>query len=408
MTTALLESSSSHQPPVERFGYPPIHVLHLINGEHYAGAERVQDLLAQSLGDEGFAVSFACVKPLKFPAARRSQHAPLFAVPMRSKFDLRPARALVRLIRQERFALVHTHTPRTAMLGRLASFWAGVPMVHHVHGHTASEVGGGCRHRFYAWVEGLSLRGAAKIVAVSESSADYMIQQGITPERLTVVPNGIPPRPLIPARSARPASGRWASSASSVRAKGLEVLLRTLARLRRQGRAVRLRAVGPFETPGYEEEIRRLAAELQVDTNVDWRGFQSDVAAELAAMDLFVFPSILPEGMPMVLLEAMAAGVPIIGTTVDGVTDVLRHGHDGLLTAPGDAADVAAAVTRITSEPGAVARAAERGPCPAAARVSPTRAWPRAWRRPIVRSSAHAAKWVPLGSRRLPASETRP
>jgi len=64
---------------------------------------------------------------------------------MRSKFDLRPVRRLARLIRRERFALLHTHTPRTAMVGRLASLWAGVPMVHHVHGHTASEVGAGSK-----------------------------------------------------------------------------------------------------------------------------------------------------------------------------------------------------------------------------------------------------------------------
>jgi glycosyltransferase involved in cell wall biosynthesis len=69
-------------------------------------------------------------------------------------------------------------------------------------------------------------------------------------------------------------------------------------------------------------------------------------------MDLLIFPSILPEGMPMVLLEAMAAGVPIIGTSVDGVTDVLRDGRDGLLTPPGDASQLTSAVTRIISSPG--------------------------------------------------------
>ncbi len=351
MTAALLAPLPSEQPRDERGGgRSGVCVLHLINGEHYAGAERVQDLLALSLGEEGFDVSFVCVKPVKFPTARRSQQAPLFAVPMRSKLDLRPALTLARLIRREGFALVHTHTPRTALIGHLASRWAGVPMVHHVHGHTASEVGGGWRHRFYAWVEGRCLRGAARIIAVSESSAAYMIAQGIHRDRLTVVPNGIPQRPLMPRD---PAASEWTLGIVGLfrPRKGLEVLLRAVARLRQQDRAVRLRAVGPFETPAYEDEIRRLAAELGVSERMDWRGFQSDVAAELAAMDLFVFPSILPEGMPMVLLEAMAAGVPIIGTTVAGVTDVLRDGCEGLLTAPGDAAALAAAVARVMSAP---------------------------------------------------------
>jgi glycosyltransferase involved in cell wall biosynthesis len=349
MTAALLETTPSQsralsaQPKATR-------VLHLINGEHYAGAERVQDLLAESLPKEGFDVSFACVKPVKFPQTRQAQGAPLYRLPMRSKFDLRAAHGVARLIRRQSFALLHTHTPRTAMVGRLASLWTGVPLVHHVHGHTASEVGGGLRHRFHAWVERLSLTGAAKIIAVSPSSARYMLQQGISAEQLAIVPNGIPPRPLSEREAPR---DRWMLGIVGLfrPRKGLEVLLRSLALLRSQGRRVQLRAVGPFETSDYEADVRRLTAELQLQEHVDWRGFRSDVAAELAAMDLFVFPSILPEGMPMVLLEAMAAGVPIIGTKVDGVTDVLCDNRAGLLASPGDAAELAAAIARVMADP---------------------------------------------------------
>ncbi len=350
MTTALFEPLPSPPPSAAHPGRRTRRVLHLINGEHYAGAERVQDLLALCLPEEGFEVAFACLKPAKFPQARQSRDVPLFTAPMRWKFDVRPARGIARLIRRERFALVHTHTPRTAMIGRLAAFWAGVPMVHHVHGHTASEVGGGWRHRFNAWVERHSLAGAARVIAVSQSSAAYMAGQGMPPERLVVVPNGIAPRRLA---EREPPQGRWTLGIVGLfrPRKGLEVLLRAVAHLRRHRHEVRLRAVGPFETPKYEAEVRRLCAELQVDDLVDWRGFQSDVAAELDAMDLFVFPSILPEGLPMVVLEAMAAGVPVIGTTVDGVTDVLRDGRDGLLTPPGNPFELAAAAARIMINP---------------------------------------------------------
>src|SRR5262245_9685216 len=130
MTTALLEAPSFRLEPSPAPRRDRVRVLHLINGEHYAGAERVQDLLAESLPSQGFEVAFACVKPVKFPKARRSQDAPLYTVPMQSKFDLRPARQLAALIRGQCFELIHTHTPRTAMVGRLASLWTGVPMVH--------------------------------------------------------------------------------------------------------------------------------------------------------------------------------------------------------------------------------------------------------------------------------------
>src|SRR5947199_9899838 len=92
MTTALLENSPptvTGTRPIER---EVVRVLHLINGEHYAGAERVQDLLALCLPEQGFEIAFACVKPVKFPSARQSQNAQLFTLPMRSKFDLRPVR----------------------------------------------------------------------------------------------------------------------------------------------------------------------------------------------------------------------------------------------------------------------------------------------------------------------------
>src|SRR5689334_12290393 len=72
-----------------------VRVLHLINGEHYAGAERVQDLLAQRLGDFGFEVGFAALKPGRFAELRGAQTAELYDVPMRSRFDLRPVSVLV-------------------------------------------------------------------------------------------------------------------------------------------------------------------------------------------------------------------------------------------------------------------------------------------------------------------------
>ncbi|HEY2148536.1 MAG TPA: hypothetical protein VGH32_11400 [Pirellulales bacterium] len=68
-----------------------VRVLHIINGEHYAGAERVQDQLALRLPEFGYEVGFACVKPNRFAKMRSAQASPLVAIPMRSRLDLRPA-----------------------------------------------------------------------------------------------------------------------------------------------------------------------------------------------------------------------------------------------------------------------------------------------------------------------------
>jgi glycosyltransferase involved in cell wall biosynthesis len=115
----------------------------------------------------------------------------------------------------------------------------------------------------------------------------------------------------------------------------------------RQSLTYRLRIVGRFETGDYEREILALAERLGLSQTIDWRGFQRAIDAELAAMDLLAFPSVLPEGMPMAVIEAMAAGIPIVASRVGGVTDVLRDGEDAVLVAPADAAALAAAVRTL-------------------------------------------------------------
>ena len=321
-------------------------VLHLINGEHYAGAERVQDLLAMCLPELGFSVAFACLKPGKFAEARRSQSAPLTATPMRGRLDLRPARRIAATIRGEAFDLIHTHTPRAILVGRLAARWAGVPMVHHIHGHTATELRG-WRHLLAGWTERRCLAGAARVIAVSRSSATYIQGQGLAADTVSVVPNGIPATDQLPVRPAPEGTWNLGTVALFRPRKGLEDLLWSMALLKHRGHAVRLRAVGPFETAAYEAEVLALADTLDIAEDIDWRGFRRDIPSELRAMDLFVFPSVLPEGMPMVVLEAMAAGVPIVATRVAGVTDVLRNGQDGLLAQPGDHEDLTRAILQI-------------------------------------------------------------
>jgi glycosyltransferase involved in cell wall biosynthesis len=82
---------------------------------------------------------------------------------------------------------------------------------------------------------------------------------------------------------------------------------------------------------------------------IDWIGFTRNVSRELTQMDLFVLPSLFGEGMPMVVLESMAAGVPVVATRVEGVPDAVRDGRDGLLVAPGDPEGLARGIDRIIS-----------------------------------------------------------
>jgi glycosyltransferase involved in cell wall biosynthesis len=319
-------------------------VLHVINGEFYSGAERVQDLLALRLPEFGYQVGFACVKAVEFPRRRKSPGVPLFEVPMRGRFDLRSARRLKQIICQEGYELVHAHTPRSLLVGRVAAMGAGVPLVYHVHSPASRDTTHRWRNLSNAVIERLCLLGAAQLIAVSESLGRHVRGQGL--RRVTVVHNGVPEVPGERCH-ARPAGAWTVGTVALFRPrKGIEVLLEALAILRCQQLPVRLRAVGRFETPQYEAELKRRAVDLRLTESIDWVGFRSDVNAELQQMDLFALPSLFGEGLPMVVLEAMACGLPVVASNVEGVPEAIRHGEEGLLAAPGDAADLARCLAR--------------------------------------------------------------
>jgi glycosyltransferase involved in cell wall biosynthesis len=324
-------------------------VLHVINGEHYAGAERVQDLLAERLPAQGFTVGFACLKPDRFPEARRSRSTPLYRLPMGSRFDLRVVRQLTQIIRAEGYQLVHAHTPRSALIARLAARAARVPMVYHVHSPSWHDSTRRWQDRANALLERFTLRGPVALIAVSESLARQMADRGFDRHRIAVVHNGVPR--VEPAPDRTPPTDRWRLGAVALwrPRKGIEVLLDALAALVAERLPVSLRVVGPFETRAYQLELQQRAARLGLDSHVEWVGFRSDVLAELATMDLFVLPSLFGEGLPMVMLEAMSAGVPVVASRVDGIAEAIADRDDGLLAIPGDAGDLARAIRQVVA-----------------------------------------------------------
>lgn len=322
-----------------------IRVLHVINGELYSGAERVQDMLALNLPRWGYQVDFACLKSGRFRDSYQAQ-CPIHPVHMRSRFDMRPGLRLARLVRREGYRLLHTHTPRSALAGSIASALTGIPMIHHVHSPTARDSEMRLRNRLNAAMENLSTRRARALIAVSASVAQYLRDQHCSEDKIHVVVNGVPTRQL----PERPAPTRpWVIGCIALfrPRKGVETLLTALAHLKQQGLQARVRAVGPFVTEAYERATKALAQRLGVATDVDWLGFVADVPAELMKMDLLAVPSLYGEGLPLVVLEAMAAGVPVVGSRVEGVMEAIEHERSGLLVPPDDPPALADALSSV-------------------------------------------------------------
>jgi glycosyltransferase involved in cell wall biosynthesis len=129
--------------------------------------------------------------------------------------------------------------------------------------------------------------------------------------------------------------------------KGLEVLLEALKILAERNLPVRLKCVGGFESDSYELEVFNLAEKLNVGYLIDWIGFERNVRDRLKEMQIMVLPSQFGEGLPMVVLEAMAVGLPVIASKVEGIPEAIRDGQDGLLFTPNNPQELASQIQQL-------------------------------------------------------------
>jgi glycosyltransferase involved in cell wall biosynthesis len=187
-------------------------------------------------------------------------------------------------------------------------------------------------------------RGTAHVVAVSAPLADQLRAAGVRDERVSVVINPLPR--ALPSAAPRPgtnASLRLLSVGRLSKEKGLDVLLRALKLVPRLGLTLHIVGDGPLL-----RELERQVCDLSLRGRVTFAGYLNDVGPALDACDLVVLPS-RTEGTPLSLIEAMAAGRPVVASDVGGVGAALAHGA-GILTPPGDAAALARALTHAVEQ----------------------------------------------------------
>lgn len=326
-------------------------VLHVVNGEHYSGAERVQDLLAMALPQFGYSVGFASLKPGRFGDHRRSIESPLYETTMKSRWNLGVARRIARIVRQEGYSLLHAHTPRSLIVSYLAARLARVPLIYHVHSPASRD----SKKRLTNLRNDLLERGCAnradQVITVSPTLTDHMRRVGVSPDKLRCVLNGVPSLdPDSPAARLRrkPLAPFVVAMVALFRPrKGAEVLLDAVASLRSRELDVRLEMIGPFETPEYEEKLRKRVTKLNLFDSVHWAGFTSDVPKALARADALALPSLFGEGLPMVVLEAMASGLPVVATRCEGTTEAILHRETGFLVEPDSVSQLSDAIEEL-------------------------------------------------------------
>lgn len=251
---------------------------------------------------------------------------------------------VVRLIRRERPAIVHTHTSKAGFTGRLAARLVRVPIViHQPHGHIFYGYYGPRTTAVYVALERLAARWTDVIITLTERGTEEHLARGIgRREQYVSVPSGVPTAALrarVPAREGArarlgvaPDEFVIAALGRFVPVKGFDLLVAALPRVVEAAPGTRLLLIGD----GPERDaLLAQAARLGVSGRVTVTGATGDVGAYLAAADVFAAPS-RNEGMGRALVEAMALGLPVVGAAVGGIPAVVTDGVCGRLVPAGD------------------------------------------------------------------------
>ncbi len=274
--------------------------------------------------------------------------APLVSVPDRGPWDWRVVTGMLDACRREKVAVWHGHDYKTNALGLLLKRFWPMRLVTTVHGWVQQT----SRTPLYYKIDRLCLPRYERVICVSDDLFEACLAHGVPARNLVLLENAIDAEEYVrrqgvaeaKARLGFPAGGFLIGAVGRLAdEKAFDVLVRSTHDLLRRGLDVRLVVVGE----GHERaNLERLAEQLGITDRVSLPGWQADVRTYFEAMDVFALSS-LREGLPNVLLEAMALEVPVVATRVNGIPRLVQDGRNGLLVEPGDRAGLTTALAGL-------------------------------------------------------------
>lgn len=337
----------------------PLRVLHVETGRHlYGGATQVLYLMT-GLAEVGVESVLVTPPGSGIETAARERGIPVRPVPLAGEGDLRFIPRLRRVMLEEAPHLVHCHSRRGAdTLGGVAAAWAGIPAV----------VSRRVDNPEPPWLALPKYRLFRHVITISEGIRREVLSTGLPPHQVTCVRSAVEVagwrgpgdrdrlRSLAGAGDGEPV---LVVAAQFIPRKGHRDLLAALPTILDEVRGPAPRVVFLGRGP-LEDHLRAEAGRLGVAERVAFPGFVPDLPALLPAADLLVHPATL-EGLGVVLLQASAAGVPIVAARAGGIPEVVREGENGLLVPPGDPPALAAAILRVLADPELARRLGEGG-----------------------------------------------
>ena len=346
-----------------------MNVLALMPAEHLSGPCRGLFQLIDHTKTRGvsFVVGFFIGRstepnPAMDEAARRGYH--VVTLRQTRRYDPALIPQAWRIVRERKATVLQSHGYKPATLGWLFKHLTGLPWVAFAHGYTSENRRMAVYNSFDRWL----LRRADRVVAVSEATARLLEAAGVPKERIRVIHNAVEisdPTNQVDGSIFRRLCGAEAGDllvgviGRLSPEKGQELFLCAFSKVLLQVPRARAVLVGDGQE---RDRLQSDAKALGIDDRVTFAGFQENMPAVYAALDLVVMPS-LSEGLPNVLLEAMAYRKAVVATRVGGVPEVMTEGLSRLLVPSGDAAALAASMTMTLKDPAlraAIARDGER------------------------------------------------
>ncbi|QFG24130.1 glycosyltransferase [Actinomadura sp. WMMB 499] len=279
--------------------------------------------------------------------------------------DLAALRTLETVLRDGRFDVVHTHSAKGGVIGRVAAARAGVPrIVHTWHGFPFNEFQSWARRRAYIGLERVAAKRTDAFLAIGSETVTTALRLGLTtPERVRLSWPAVDVAAYAAAPGSRAQARRRLDLPLGVKVvgsvgrltfqKGPEIFAKAIARLPDDVFGL---WVGGGPMAG---ELERLTERLGIGGRMRWLGHRDDVAGVLPAFDAMAMASRW-EGLPCVLVEAIGAGIPLVATAVPSNQDLVLAGETGMLVRPEDPAGLAAAIAALLDDPVAAARMAAR------------------------------------------------
>lgn len=289
----------------------------------------------------------------KFASAARALGLPVEIIPEAGRFDVQLLARLSRVLTEQKPALVQTHAVKSHFLMSLVRSRDFKWVAFH-HGYTAEDF----KMKAYQQLDRWSLPKADRVVTVCKPFADQLVKRGVRLDSVSVIPNAIDPAVL----QAEPGLRTLTRAKFSIRDD--EMLALAIGRLSpEKGHSYLIKAVAQARSVGAERGLKLLIAgdgplKAELSAEIERLGLRdvvrlighSEVQPLLCAADLLVLPS-LSEGSPLVLLEAMAARVPIVATRVGGVPETIVHGESGVLVPSADPTALSQAILDISADP---------------------------------------------------------